>query len=91
MKTAPRLVITACGILPFTPLLAPLKALVWFWLIDETLSANLVYLSEYEIGYAHSKWWSKIEVIMMVMVMEMIKCSGLKKKKEKNKRLKAKV
>ena len=27
-----------------------LKALVWFWLIDETLSANLVYLSDYEIG-----------------------------------------
>ena len=29
---------------------APLKALVWFWLIDETLSANLVYQSDYEIG-----------------------------------------
>ena len=27
-----------------------LKALVWFWLIDETLSANLVYQSDYEIG-----------------------------------------
>ena len=26
-----------------------LKALVWFWLIDETLSANLVYQSDYEI------------------------------------------
>ena len=26
-----------------------LKALVWFWLIDETLSANLVYQSNYEI------------------------------------------
>ena len=26
------------------------KALVWFWLIDETLSANLVYRSDYEIG-----------------------------------------
>ena len=26
------------------------KALVWFWLIDETLSANLVYQSDYEIG-----------------------------------------
>ena len=25
------------------------KALVWFWLIDETLSANLVYQSDYEI------------------------------------------
>ena len=27
-----------------------LKALVWFWWIDETLSANLVYQSDYEIG-----------------------------------------
>ena len=27
-----------------------LKALVWFWLIDETLSANLIYQSDYEIG-----------------------------------------
>ena len=27
-----------------------LKALVWFWLIDETISANLVYQSDYEIG-----------------------------------------
>ena len=27
-----------------------LKALVWFWLIDETLSANLVYQDVYEIG-----------------------------------------
>ena len=27
-----------------------LKALVWFWLIDETLSANLVCQSDYEIG-----------------------------------------
>ena len=29
---------------------APVKALVWFWLIDETLSANLVHQSDYEIG-----------------------------------------
>ena len=27
-----------------------LKALVWFWLIDEAISANLVYQSDYEIG-----------------------------------------
>ena len=26
------------------------KALVWFWLVNETLSANLVYQSDYEIG-----------------------------------------
>ena len=29
---------------------SPVKALVWFWLIDETLSANLVYQDDYEIG-----------------------------------------
>ena len=29
---------------------AHLKALVWFWLIDGTLSANLVYQDDYEIG-----------------------------------------
>ena len=27
-----------------------MKALVWFWWIDETLSANLVYQSDHEIG-----------------------------------------
>ena len=29
---------------------ARVKDIVWFWLIDETLSANLVYRSDYEIG-----------------------------------------
>ena len=29
---------------------ATVKALVWFWWIDETLSANLAYQSDYEIG-----------------------------------------
>ena len=32
-----------------------LKALVWFWLIDETLSANLVY-QVFMRQVAHSKW-----------------------------------
>jgi hypothetical protein len=32
-----------------------------------------------------------VKIIMVVMVMMMIKCSGLEKKKEKTKRLKAKV
>ena len=27
-----------------------MKALVWFWWIDKTLSANLVYQSDYEMG-----------------------------------------
>ena len=30
--------------------LAPSHVLVWFWLIDEILSANLVYQSDHEIG-----------------------------------------
>jgi hypothetical protein len=32
-----------------------------------------------------------MEMIMMVLAMEMIKCLGLEKKKDKNKKLKAKV
>jgi hypothetical protein len=32
-----------------------------------------------------------VKIIMVVMVMMMIKCSGLEKKKEKTKRHKAKV
>ena len=64
-----------------------MKALVWFWLIDETLSANLVYQSDCEIGsIAPSD-----EAMVKIMTMVMIKCWNLEKKKEKNKRLKAKV
>ena len=32
-----------------------------------------------------------VKIMMVVMAMVMIKCSGLENKKEKNKRLKAKV
>ena len=32
-----------------------------------------------------------VKIIMVVMAMMMIKCSGLEKKKEKNKKLKANV
>ena len=63
----------------------PLKALVWFWLIDETLSANLVYQSDYEIGSTFQVIEQMEKIIVMVESMVMIKCSGLKKKKEKNK------
>ena len=63
------------------------KALVWFWLIDETLSANLVYQSDYEIGSTTPS----DEAMTKIMTMVMIKCLNLEKKKEKNKRLKAKV
>ena len=64
-----------------------LKALVWFWLIDETLSANLVYQSNHEIGSTTPS----DEAITKIMTMVMIKRLNLEKKKEKNKRLKAKV
>ena len=65
-----------------------LKALVWFWLIDETLSANLVYQSDYEIGSTTPSDEANEDHNMM---MVMIKCLNLEKKKEKNKRLKANV
>ena len=63
-----------------------LKALVWFWLIDETLSANLVYQSDYEIGSTTLKWWSNGEDHDDGDGMVMIKCLNLEKKKEKNKK-----
>ena len=54
---------------------------------NETLSANLVYQSDYEIGSTTPS----DEAMMKIMMMVMIKCLNLEKKKEKNKRLKAKV
>ena len=45
-----------------------MKALVWFWLIDEILSANLVYQSAYEIGSTTpSNEANKDHDMMMVM------------------------
>ena len=64
-----------------------MKALVWFWLIDETLSANLVFQDDHEIGSTTPS----DEAMMKIMTLVMIKCLNLEKKKEKNKRLKAKV
>ena len=43
-----------------------LKALVWFWLIDETLSANLVYQSDYEIGSTTSSNEAMMKIMMIV-------------------------
>ena len=43
-----------------------LKALVWFWLIDETLSANLVYQSDCEIGSIISSGEATVKIIIMV-------------------------
>ena len=44
-----------------------LKALVWFWLIDETLSANLVYQSDYEIGSTTPSDEAMAKIMTMAM------------------------
>ena len=44
-----------------------LKALVWFWIIDETLSANLVYQSDYEIGGTTPSDEAIVKIMMVVM------------------------
>ena len=46
---------------------AHLKALVWFWLIDETLSANLIYQDDYEIGNTTPSDEAMTKIMMMVM------------------------
>ena len=43
------------------------KALVWFWLIDETLSANLVYQDDYEIGSTTPSDEAMTKIMTMVM------------------------
>ena len=43
------------------------KALVWFWLIDKTLSANLVYQSDYEIGSTTPSDEAMAKIMTMVM------------------------
>ena len=43
------------------------KALVWFWLIDETLSANLVYQGDYEIGSTTPSDEAITKIMTMVM------------------------
>ena len=43
------------------------KALVWFWIIDETLSANLVYQSDYEIGSTILSDEAMVKIMIMVM------------------------
>ena len=42
------------------------KALVWFWLFNETLSANLVYQSGHEIGNTILSGGAKVKIMMMV-------------------------
>ena len=46
-----------------------LKALVWFWLIDETLSANLVYQSNYDIGSTTPSDEAMTKIMTMVMAL----------------------
>ena len=46
---------------------AMLKALVWFWLIDETLNANLVYQDDYEIGSTTPSDEAMAKIMTMVM------------------------
>ena len=47
-------------------MLSHVKALVWFWLIDETLSANLVYQSDHEIGSTIPSGGTMVKFMMMV-------------------------
>ena len=49
------------------PMPTLVKALVWFWLIDETLSANLVYQSGYEIGSTTPSDEEIAKIMTMVM------------------------
>ena len=49
------------------PKMGRLKALVWFWLIDETLSANLIYQSDYEIGSTTPSDEAMTKIMTMVM------------------------
>ena len=44
-----------------------LKAQVWFRLIDETLSANLVYQNNYEIGSTTPSNEAMTKIMTMVM------------------------
>ena len=48
-------------------LLGLLKALDWFWLIDETLSANLVYQDDYEIGSTTPSDEAITKIMIMVI------------------------
>ena len=46
---------------------ARVKALVWFWLIDEILSANLVYQDGHEIGSTTPSDEAMTKIMMMMM------------------------
>ena len=67
--------------LPTTAWEGTVKALVWFWLIDKTLSANLVYQNDLEIGSTTPS----DEAMTKIMTMVMIKCLNLKRRKRETK------
>ena len=46
---------------------ATVKALDWFWIIDETLSANLVYQDDYEIGSTTPSDEAMTKIMTMVI------------------------
>ena len=48
-------------------MLEVVKALVWFWLIDETLSANLVCQGDYEKGSTTPSDEAMTKIMTMVM------------------------
>ena len=63
----------------------PVKALVWFWWIDGTLSANLVYQSDYEIGSTTPSDEENEDHDMMMMAWWWSNAWTWKKEKEKQK------
>ena len=69
-----------------------LKALVLFWWIDETLSTNLVYKSDYEIGSTTpSDEANEDHDMMMVMPWWWSSAWTWKRRERKNKKFKVKV
>ena len=81
MRHGPRGTACCAGLLAIGLVPCRVKALVWFWLIDEILSANLVYQSDYEIGSTTLSGEANDDGDAMVM----IKCLDLEKKNEKSK------
>ena len=52
-----------------------MKALVWFWLIDETLSANLVYQSNYEIGLDFGETYAPVARLEAIRILLAYACA----------------
>ena len=75
------------------PLLPPnqrigcMKALVWFWWIDETLSANQVYQSDYEIGSTTPSGEANEDHDMMMVMPWWWSSAWTWRRRKKNKKL----